>query len=220
MYGYVSGALQHELLNHFDRRIIRSAQKLFRRHCKDHPAGTPEVGLGREASLQDFRQEALTAFILTLRDQQLMTGLAVLVSAVANQKRLSGFDFIFLFSLARFSSTTHLATLDALRTYLRQSKAACFIRVTAMLSILCLLVYATIIEALIVDDEQFLLPVQCTLEHAWSSLSPRTLVFLQLGCVLFFLIYSYAIRIQDVYFGNRHPLFLATSLYWKITQRE
>ncbi|KAF1995262.1 hypothetical protein P154DRAFT_393041, partial [Amniculicola lignicola CBS 123094] len=61
------------------------------------------------------RQEALTRFILSLSDQQLVTGLGILVAAVSNQCTLSGAEFDIALSLAWFSATVHLVALDVLQ---------------------------------------------------------------------------------------------------------
>jgi hypothetical protein len=94
-----------------------------------------------EQARQEARQEGLSRFILTLSDQQLVTGLATLVGAVANQRVLSVFEFSVALSLAWFSSTTHLATLDALREYFLKHRVVRNWRVGGMLSLLVLLSY-------------------------------------------------------------------------------
>ncbi|KAJ3939180.1 uncharacterized protein N0V96_010623 [Colletotrichum fioriniae] len=65
------------------------------------------------------RAKAFSQFILALSDQQLVTGLALLVAAISGRATLSQFEFSVAHSLAWFSSTTHLATLDILRQTLK-----------------------------------------------------------------------------------------------------
>jgi len=58
-------------------------------------------------------KQAVSRFILALSDQQLVTGLAILVSGVARQRNLIAWEFYMVLSLAWSSTTSHLATLDA-----------------------------------------------------------------------------------------------------------
>lgn len=83
----------------------------------------------------------MTRFILTLSDQQLATGLAVLIAAMENQCTLTEYDFEMAFSLAWFSATTHLATLDYLSEYFRKHPTVWTWRVLGMVGIASLLIY-------------------------------------------------------------------------------
>ena len=73
-----------------------------------------------------------------MSDQQLVTGLALLIGAVAQISRISVYEFSVAVALAWFSSTTHLATLNVLREYFLQNSAILKIRVGGMLLILVL----------------------------------------------------------------------------------
>ena len=70
---------------------------------------------------EDQRREALKKFILTLSDQQLVTGIAILMACFANWCRTSVYELNIVVSLAWFSSATHLATLDVLRDYFQHN---------------------------------------------------------------------------------------------------
>ncbi|CZR65640.1 uncharacterized protein PAC_15540 [Phialocephala subalpina] len=106
------------------------------------------------------RQEALVKFILVLSDQQLVTGLAILIGAVANQYKLTGYEFSVVLSLAWFSSTTHLATLDVLRDYLVTHPVVRNWRVYGMISLLVLLAY-TMFFTTIASSSTTKVPIQC-----------------------------------------------------------
>ncbi|ORY14174.1 hypothetical protein BCR34DRAFT_446561, partial [Clohesyomyces aquaticus] len=64
---------------------------------------------------REQRVAALTRFVLALSDQQLVTGLAVLIAAIANRCNLNVLELRIAYCLAYFSATTHLATLEVLR---------------------------------------------------------------------------------------------------------
>lgn len=101
-------------------------------------------------------------FILTLSDQQLATGLAILIAAVANQCILTVWEFQLAFSLAWFSSTTHLATLDCLREYFLDHGAVRNWRVGGMIALLILLMYSLVMSTASVDTT---IPTQCTFSY-------------------------------------------------------
>jgi len=105
------------------------------------------------------REEVLKRFVLTLSDQQLATGLAILIAAVANQCTLTVWEFQLAFSLAWFSSTTHLATLDCLREYFITHGVVHSWRVFGMVALLLLLMYS-LLMSMASDDAT--IPVQCT----------------------------------------------------------
>lgn len=77
-----------------------------------------------------------------MSDQQLVTGLAILVSGVANYKSLSTYEFSVMSSLAWFSSTTHLATLGVFKSHLKTHGIVRHIRVAGMLCVLVLLAFS------------------------------------------------------------------------------
>lgn len=94
-----------------------------------------------EDSLDDGqRQEALKKFVLTLSDQQLVTGVAILVAGFANWCTMSVYELNMVVALAWFSSATHLATLDVLRGYFRQNRVVRNWRMIGMVTIVLLLI--------------------------------------------------------------------------------
>ncbi|KAL8793710.1 MAG: hypothetical protein Q9195_003651 [Heterodermia aff. obscurata] len=92
------------------------------------------------------RQDGLERFLLTLSDQQLVTGLAVLIAGYSKVYSMSIYHFNVVGSLAWFSSATHLATLGALRKYLVAHRAVRDWRVVAMVFLLVLLLVAQLPE--------------------------------------------------------------------------
>jgi hypothetical protein len=94
---------------------------------------------------REQKVEALTRFILTLSDQQIVTGLAILIGAMANICRLSSYEFGVVVSLAWFSSATHIATLDVLQEYFRRQYILYICRAIAMVILLGCLIFGLII---------------------------------------------------------------------------
>ncbi|KAF2006511.1 hypothetical protein P154DRAFT_404433, partial [Amniculicola lignicola CBS 123094] len=108
-WGYVSDSLPNYVLTSVDRAVILRYQRSFLA-SKVFPVAATGSCMSREE-----RVEALARFLLALSDQQLITGIAVIVAAFANRCSITLLEFRIVGSFAWFSATTHLATLEVLR---------------------------------------------------------------------------------------------------------
>ena len=141
------------------------------------------------------RSKGLERFVLALSDQQLVTGLAVLIAGYTNRCSRSLYHFNIIAALGWFSSTTHLSTLAVLRAYLIDHRRVRDWRVTAMLGVFGLLVVS---QTGTFTTQENSLSVQCVFE----SFGPNGLDFLsiiQLVFVIVFLGVSYVNRIRRLY---------------------
>ena len=113
---------------------------------------------------KEQRIQAVTRFVLALSDQQLVTGLAILIGAMASRCTISTYELGVVVSLAWFSSTTHLATLDVLRDYFIHHQVVRNIRLLGIVPIMILLSFALIVEKCF-DDLHFQvsMPMQCAI---------------------------------------------------------
>ena len=161
--GYLSDSLYEDCLNELDRNITRvtKAWIAWIVHCVRKPSNINPTGKARA------RKEALVRFILTLSDQQLVTGLAILSGGLGNMYSLTGFEFSIVVSLAWFSSTTHLATLDALQHYFRSHKLVRNIRIFGMVSVLILLSFSYFVSWF--SDIFLSRPIQCFFQEGSVS---------------------------------------------------
>ncbi|KAF4953942.1 hypothetical protein FGADI_5591, partial [Fusarium gaditjirri] len=208
VFGYLTGSLDGDFLNDLDHIVIAGAKRLGNKIRRKSPV---HEGLESSQKSNEARKEAIQQFILTLSDQQLVTGLAILICGVINQKSLSTFEFSVMLSLAWFSSTTHLATLDALRTYLKTHGVIRHVRVFGMVCVLIFLSYAFAITIKTFGFDPTI-PVQCVFSSTETysrvfSLDPVNLICLVLALVL--IIQGYTVRIIDLYseFGPSLLLF-------------
>jgi hypothetical protein len=148
------------------------------------------------------RRKSLTAFLLTLSDQQLVTGPAMIVAALSQHCQISAYEFQVVSSVAWMASTTHLSTLVVLRQYLRENRTVRNIRIIGMVANLGLLLYTTIVAtaSYSVDNS---VPIQCVTENFSSvsagSLNPNTLIS------ILFLIVTYTVSISQLYNENHSP---------------
>jgi hypothetical protein len=163
---------------------------------------TPPPTASSKEKFREARKQGITQFILALSNQQLVTGLAILISGVANQKQLSGYEFSVVLCLAWFSSTTHLATLDALRTYLRSHSSIREIRVCAMVLVLVLLLYAFCVTIISLQLDSTI-SVQCVFSDRPDSSNPFFLIGSASSAIaLLILVYGYCVRIWSLYFDD------------------
>ena len=99
----------------------------------------------RKPFTREQRAAALARFILALSDQQLVTGLAILIGAIANWCRITLYEFQMATCLAWFSMTTHLLTLDILKGYFIRHRTLRHWRVVGVVLNLLLLIFAVIV---------------------------------------------------------------------------
>ena len=141
------------------------------------------------------RSKGLERFILALSDQQLVTGLAVLIAGFTNRCSRSFYHFRIIAALGWFSSTTHLSTLAVLRAYLIDHPRVRDWRVIAMLGIFGLLVVSQIGTFSTRDGS---LPVQCIF-GSFGSTDLGFLNIIQVVLVGIFLGVSYTNRTRRLY---------------------
>lgn len=115
---------------------------------------------------QKARKDAIANFLVGLSDQQLVTGLAILVAAVSGQQSLSGYDFSVALGLGWFSCTTHLATIDVLCLRFKTHGIIRDARVAGLVCLIGLLSYAFIRTTSITD---LTIPVDCPDNQPWVA---------------------------------------------------
>jgi hypothetical protein len=135
---------------------------LFRKSSKEEDNAQKEEEIAKkeeEIAKKKVRTKALEQFVLTLSDQQLVTGFAILIASFALRCSISVLNFEIASSLAWFSSVTHLATLAILREYFHKHVWMRRIRLACMMAVITMLL-ATIYTA--IDYWDLVLPVQCS----------------------------------------------------------
>jgi hypothetical protein len=98
-------------------------------------------------------------FVISLSNQQLCVGLAILIAATANLCELSIYELRVINALSFFASTIHLVSLHILKQYLYEHRIVREIRVVAMVINLGLLFFNQFIVALISDEDDYRVPL-------------------------------------------------------------
>jgi hypothetical protein len=84
----------------------------------------------------------LRPLILGLADQQLVTGLAILIAALKEWHTISGYHYNIVVYLAWFSSFTHAVALFSLGDMLKKSRILLLLRLVAFLTVFVLFIVA------------------------------------------------------------------------------
>ena len=172
VWGYFYDALSEDYLSDADKAIIRRykrskfSTKVIPWVDQKWRAVNGLFSKGQRSSKhrplsREKRAEGLSKFILTLSDQQLITGLAILIGALTNRCRVTMYEFRVVVSLAWFSSTTHLATLSVLQHYFFHNKVVRNWRIFGMVSVMILLIFSLIAQTGVAPQTT---PLQCGID--------------------------------------------------------
>lgn len=157
----------------------------------DYKSDTPEKRKRDKAR----RSKRLERFVLALSDQQLVTGLAILIAGHTDRCSRSIYHFRIISALGWFSSTTHLSTLAVLRPYLIDHPRVRNWRVTAMVAIFGLLVVS---QAGAFSIQNSSLPVQCVF-NSYAPHGLNTIATIGLALIITFLCWIYTNKISRLY---------------------
>ena len=202
--GYLSDSLPAQTLTQLDILVHARLKALLSRLRKsvkglwgyslDDMSITPGKA---DSEAQKKNRETLQRFMLALSDQQLVTGLAIMIAGYARRCSMSIYHFNIVSSLAWFSSASHLATLGALRGYFVNHTSMRNWRVTGMVVLLGLLLCAQLI---LFSRHDSSIPVQCALESLSPSSDYADVILLM--TTVGFLIDVYVQRIVPLFFAD------------------
>ncbi|PVH69689.1 hypothetical protein DL98DRAFT_541406 [Cadophora sp. DSE1049] len=189
--GYATYSIDEEQLNYVDSLVIPNIRWLL------------HMGAGDTISdeTRRLRSATMTQFILALSDQQVVTGLAVLITGYAQRCSISGHHFQLIANLAWFSSTTHLSTIAVLQQYLIRHPVIKYIRVIGIFAVLGLLFHAQLHVQWAIFP---FIPIQCTFASRTIEFGSEVLVvssydYISWVAVVLFLFVAYAIRLIRLY---------------------
>jgi hypothetical protein len=181
--GYLLEAIPHERFNRLDDVVVAALRRLV--HIKG------EVS----EPIAKARQKALERFILGLSDQQLVTGIAILLTGYAQTCTIDGYHFMILVAMAWFSSTTHLSTLVVLRDTFRACPTLRLFRVIGMVWVCGMLMLGEVLYFITLD---YYMVVKCAfsaaaLQNTDASCCQAAIM------VSLYLIITYSNKITELY---------------------
>ncbi|KAH6852899.1 hypothetical protein BKA58DRAFT_62471 [Alternaria rosae] len=161
--GYLTSTLPSGLLQSTDQHAITILKGPFRRKGRHDSA---EIAIFIQTPKQQSRSHVLVKFIKMLSDQQLITGISILIAALSGRCAISQNEWHIVTSLAYFSATTHSLSLDVLRNHLAHHRWVRYCRVAFTLVFLILFTFTFLVDNLREGYSSKI--VQCTLEE-WTS---------------------------------------------------
>lgn len=148
-----------------------------------------------------FWNPIMESLVLALSDQQLLTGIALLVTAFLKHCSISVYHFSVACDLAWFASNTHLTSLDVLKFRFAERPSLRNWRVCLMLVIAFALAVATILQGnQYWNGDSWNAPAQCLfsdLRGNYSGVAARWSL-----AWLFILVFGYSATILDLYENN------------------
>ncbi len=138
--------------------------------------------------------------ILNLSDQQLLTGIAILVLGLIKHCTISVYHFTVVSDLAWFSSYVHMTSLILLQDYLRDRPQLRNWRVSLMLVMLNLLMAYTIIEGHWAWEQSWSFAAQCVFDGLMGSVDGSPAVWMSINIVV--LVTGYTSVILNLYPGH------------------
>ncbi|OJD39822.1 uncharacterized protein BKCO1_2000241 [Diplodia corticola] len=146
---------------------------------------------------------ALERFILAMSDQQLVTGIAIMVTIYTKSCDISIYSFQMAGALAWFSSTTHLATLTILTKHFDTHRIARNFRAVMMVAMMFMLAVAQIISnSESVQHSSTDIYFGCALRKSFKLSPIDGYEIANLCLIIAWLILSYASRMISLYSAN------------------
>ena len=216
--GYFTNSIPATTLNRIDRLIVTKAKALLSRigsslRQEKRKSVNNDADAKALKALKKRRSEALEKFILTLSDQQLVTGLAILIAGYTRPCTISQYHFNIIAALAWFSSTTHLATLAVLRDYLIGHPVVRTWRVVGMVIMLVILMIAQFVQFF---GRDLGAPAKCVFSNPIYGMP--ILVWIDFVVILNFLLFSYGNSVVHLY-ANDSTLSIMAWVSQKLKQR-
>ena len=96
IFAYGFEALDDTSVNYFDKKVISMARGTWYRVLRGRERRQSSlVSLGLDLSFtSQMRKEAVVQFLLALSDQQLVTGLAILIAGVSHYKDFTRYEWV------------------------------------------------------------------------------------------------------------------------------
>jgi hypothetical protein len=146
LWGYFTVCLPSNLLQSTDHHALNLIKKLMRLGGQ---SGRTKDGVAIQSQKQQRQSQALVAFIKVLSDQQLITGLSILIAALASRCHISLYEWNVVTSLGYFSATTHSLSLDVLQDYLYKHTWFRYCRMLFTLVFLVLFSFVFVLDHLV-----------------------------------------------------------------------
>ncbi|KAI4680324.1 uncharacterized protein J4E84_007972 [Alternaria hordeiaustralica] len=138
-WGYYNECLPLDVLSRTDHYALQALKKLRRPFVEAdlHFKPTPK---------QKERTQIIVGFATVLSDQQLITGVAILIAGLAGRCRITFYEFNIVTYLAYFATFTHALSLGVLQSHLYERKLVRDCRVVFTVGFLAIFAFSFIVN--------------------------------------------------------------------------
>ena len=143
IWGYLTATLPSGLLQPIDQHVIMLLKSCFRRKRNRNRA---EDIISTQTPNQRSHSRVLVRFLKMLSDQQLITGISILIAALSSRCVIHRYEWHIVTSLAYFSVATHTMSLDVLRNHLAQHTWVRYCRVCFTLLFVVFFSFAFLVD--------------------------------------------------------------------------
>ena len=158
--------------------------------CKALRAIGFSIDLGRE---RDFWVPVIEKMVLSLSDQQLLTGLAVLIAGFWTHCSISVYHFALVNDLAWFSATTHLTTLNVLQGFFMENPVLRTWRVILMVVMGIFLVASSVMEGHYAWSDSRPYDAQCLFDDLSGNIGGGPRYWMCVNLAMLFIFYPLGI---------------------------
>ncbi|SLM40055.1 hypothetical protein LPUS_10746 [Lasallia pustulata] len=138
---------------------------------------------------KDFWRPVMEKVVLSLSDQQLIAGLAILTAGFLKHCSISVYHFAIVTDLAWFSSNVHLTTLNVLTRYHRARPTMRNWRVCLMVVTLVMMLAATVLQGHWAWYDSYNCDAQCLFDDLLGNVSGSPAFWMELN--IFLLVFGY-----------------------------
>lgn len=186
-----------------------------RYNCVDDIAHRRDQGASDDERARGKRVQAFEQFMLTMSDQQLITGMALILTTtfiLAGVRGLNGNFSVYSFQVATrlgyFSCIIHLCSLSILRNYFDKDRRLMNLRAVLMVIFLILLITCMIISDSVTFRFNRHVSVTCAMQHfkfidrhrpSYVSFSDEVIIVFNLMVLVYILVAGYIWRLLEIY---------------------
>jgi len=147
--GYLTATLPSGLLQPTDQHALVLLKSPFTRQRSQDRA---EVVASTQTPKQRSHSQVLVRFLKMLSDQQLISGLSILIAALSSRCVIRRYEWHIVTSLAYFSATTHTLSFDVLRDHLAQHAWIRYCRILLTLIFVVLFSFVYVVDHVKVSE--------------------------------------------------------------------
>jgi len=160
--------------------------------------------IGKHVKQRELWIHSLERILLGLSDQQLLTGIAIVLAGLSRIPYSTGnittYHLVLISDLVWLASNSHLLTLLVLRGYFQTHKWARALRASGMGLLACGLIIISVLTGDELIYDEFECPVQCLLENMSIGGVPGKWMIVNIVTV----VYGYALALLPLFDGSRY----------------